>query len=69
MFALLGSELFAYKAIVDENGEIIYGSKRIQEYIASGKELRYPRINFNSFVESMTTVFILVNGEDWIQVA
>lgn len=69
LFALLGCELFAYKAIIDEDGDLIYGKELIDEYIASGRQVRYPRINFNTFGNSMTTVFILINGEDWIWIA
>lgn len=65
LFALLGSELFAYKTIIDEDGNMLYGEK-MKSFIAEGREIRYPRINFNTFIESVTTVFILVNGEDWI---
>ena len=69
LFSLLGMELFAYKAIIDEHGELIYGKDSLREYQKSGKVLRYPRLNFNSIFEALTTVFILVNGEDWIWIA
>ena len=69
LFTLIGRELFAYKAIITEDREIIYGETKIAEYIAAGGEIRYPRINFNTFFESITACFILINGEDWIWTA
>ena len=69
LFSLLGMELFAYRAILDEDGELIYGTETLIEYKKSGKVVRYPRLNFNSITEAIVTVFILVNGEDWIWIA
>ena len=69
LFALIGRELFAFKALVDEDEEFIYGEELLIDYHQSNKLVRYPRINFNSFWNSMTAVFILINGEDWIWIA
>ena len=69
LFSLLGMELFAYRAILDEDGELIYGTDTLIEYKKSRKVVRYPRLNFNSITEAVITVFILVNGEDWIWIA
>ena len=69
LFALIGRELFAYLIIIDEKGELILGKQKIYEFIDSRSEIRYPRINFNNFWNSMMTVFILINGEDWVWVA
>lgn len=69
LFTLIGRELFAYKAALDEDGEIIYGAEEIEKLKLSGREIRYPRVNFNTFFSSMTAVFILINGEDWIWTA
>ena len=69
LFSLVGRELFAYKAIVGEDDELIYGEQAIQEYLTSGKLVRYPRINFNTIDRAVITVFILINGEDWVWVA
>ena len=70
LFALVGRELFAYKAMLDPYGELIYGEEVLKEYDGTtGHEIHYPRINFNSLYESNITVFILINGEDWIWVA
>ena len=68
LFALIGRELFAYIIIIDESGDYIYGDE-IAPYLASGKDVVYPRINFNKLWNSLVSVFILVNGEDWNWIA
>ena len=69
IFTLIGRELFAYKAILDDEGNIIFELERFEEWIISGKRIRYPRNNFNTFFDSLVAVFILINGEDWIWMA
>lgn len=53
-YALLGMEIFAYKIKYDED------TNRIDQ--VNGIE---PRANFNTFIEAMTTIFIVLIGEDW----
>ena len=65
MFALIGKQLFAYKAIIDENGELVLDEQEILDYIAEGKIVRYPRTNFNTFWEALVAVYIVIIGEDW----
>jgi hypothetical protein len=52
-YTLLGMELFAYQAIYDP----------ITDNVSS--EGIYPRENFNTFLYSFTTIFIVLIGEDW----
>lgn len=68
LFSLLGRELFAYKARIGSDDEFIYGEDAFKD-LRPGEQIRYPRINFNSLGDSMTTVFILINGGDWVEVA
>ena len=49
IFSLIGRELFAYQALIDEDGIFIYGESEIKAYVDSGKTIRYPRMNFNTF--------------------
>jgi hypothetical protein len=60
--ALLGMELFAHYCYFNENGEIV------TDYFAAvdaGQKLEPPRSNFNNVGMALTSVFILVLGEDW----
>ena len=67
VFALIGKELFAYKAILHEDDDsLVYTEERIMEYLSDESRIvRYPRENFNSFAEALTTIFIVIMGEDW----
>ena len=66
IFALLGKQLFAYKAILhEEDDRLVYDLDEIHDYIASGRHVRYPRANFNTFSEALMSVFIVLLGEDW----
>lgn len=65
IFALLGMELFANIALVDEDDNLIAGEKAVQELYASGDYYTFPRDNFNNVGYAITTVFIAIIGEDW----
>ncbi|PCI31095.1 hypothetical protein COB52_00365 [Candidatus Kaiserbacteria bacterium] len=52
IYALLGMELFAYRIKFDENGNVDPNGKPI-------------RTNFDEFINSVTTIFIVIIGEDW----
>jgi len=65
IFALLGMELFANVALVDEDDNLIAGVDNIQELYASGDYFAYPRDNFNNVGYALTTIFIVILGEDW----
>ena len=60
--ALLGMQLFSYECRFDTNGEIILN---IVEEQKKGTTMLYPRQNFDTIVAAMTTVFIIIIGEDW----
>jgi len=65
IFALLGMELFANAALVDEDDNLIAGEENIQALYASGDYFTYPRDNFNNVGFALTTIFIVIIGEDW----
>ena len=65
IFALLGMELFANVALEDENGDLVYGEEAIHKLYASGDYYAFPRDNWNNVGFALTTVFILIIGEDW----
>ena len=73
LFALIGRELFAYRALINDDDDFIYMQDEVEAQIAltisEERELRYPRINFNDIAGSMASVLILINGEDWTFVA
>ena len=69
VFALLGNEIFAYKVILDKDGKIVdypnitqSGDLNLKEYIKSGES---PRPNFNTFLNSLVGIFVIMIGEDW----
>ena len=65
IFALLGMELFANIALVDGDDNLIYGEDAIQALYASDDYYTFPRDNWNNVGFALTTVFILIIGEDW----
>lgn len=65
IFALLGMELFAMQCKYDEDDELIKGSVAIQEVYANGEVLNSPRENFDTIDQALTTIFIVIVGEDW----
>ena len=65
IFALLGMELFAMGLKYDAADELIKGQKAIQGVYAAGEVLNSPRENFDTIGEALTTIFIVIVGEDW----
>ena len=65
IFSLLGMELFAYSVVEDDEGNMIFGKDNIKATFESGKEMIWPRDNFNNIFNSMITVFIVIIAEDW----
>lgn len=65
IFALLGIELFSNIALVDEYDNLVIGSESIQALYSSGDYYTFPRDNFNNLGYAITTVFIVIMGEDW----
>lgn len=65
IFALLGMELFANMALVDEDDNLIAGEEAIQALYASGDYYTFPRDNFNNVGYALTSIFIAIIGEDW----
>jgi len=60
--ALLGMELFAYYVQFDSQGELITD---IIAHKAANMDMSPPRENFDDIGSALTTVFILIIGEDW----
>lgn len=65
IFALLGMELFANIALVDEDDNLVAGEEAVVELYASGDYFTFPRDNFNNVGNALTTIFIAIIGEDW----
>ena len=65
IFALLGMEFFANRALIDADDNLIYGDEAIQLLYNSGDYFTFPRDNWNNVGSALTTVFILIIGEDW----
>jgi hypothetical protein len=62
IMALLGMELFANYGRFDQEGELV------TDVLVATKEGRFvvpPRENFDNVGPALTTVFILILGEDW----
>ena len=49
----------------DDDSVLVYGEERLALYVSEGRYVRYPRENFNSFSSALTTIFIVILGEDW----
>ena len=66
IWALLGMEFFAYKAVMDENGNFIEPLE-VLDKLEAGEitKIVYPRQNFNNIWTSLSSVFILITGEEW----
>lgn len=54
IYTLLGRELFAFKVKFDENGNF-----------STSATAESPRNNFDSFVNAIITIFIVLTGETW----
>ena len=65
IFALLGMELFAQRCKYDEDDELFKSQDAIMEAYAAQGILVSPRENFDSIHEALTTIFIVIVGEDW----
>lgn len=65
IFALLGMELFANITLINGDDELVIGEENVQELYASGEYYTMPRDNFNNVGYALTTVFIVIIGEDW----
>ena len=65
IFALLGMELFSNMALVNEDDDLIRGKENIEALYASGDYYTFPRENFNNIGYALTSVFIVIIGEDW----
>ena len=67
IFALIGIELFAYRAILHEDDDsLVYGQQNIADYIFDKTRIvRFPRSNFNTFGMALTSIIIVILGEDW----
>ena len=65
IFALLGMDLFAERAIFDSEGNLVIEEEKIQALYASGDTFSYPPDNFNGISRALTTIFIVIIGEDW----
>eukprot|EP00347_Sterkiella_histriomuscorum_P019834 403340124 len=65
-FALLGMELFAYRIKFDDNNQPINIDSCNDEdgCVGLGKS---PRLNFDTWVNAMITIFVLLVGDDWNQ--
>ena len=61
-YTLLGLEIFSFKAKFKD--EYLSEPYKKDEDV-EGKEVFYPRTNFNTFLSGFTTVFVVLIGEDW----
>ena len=66
IWSILGMELFAYRAVMDEDHNFI-DTEEAMKRLEAGENLKFPRENFNDFWFSLISVYILINGEDWNQ--
>lgn len=66
IWALLGMEFFAYQAVMDEEGNFIkpVNAKKMLD-MGEISKIDYPRQNFNDIWASISSVYILIMGEDW----
>ena len=64
IFALLGMELFANRALVNEAGDLIRDEPELHKLYAS-QDFEEPRLNFDNLGYAITTIFVEMIGEDW----
>jgi len=62
IFSLIGSEMYAYK-IMYNNEDMQYVIKDKKEFVEQNGV--FPRQNFNTLYNGLTTIFIVFIGEDW----
>ena len=65
IFALLGMDLFAMKGLIDSSDNLVMGEEKIQALVRSGAYYSFPPDNFNNIGRALTTIFIVLVGEDW----
>ena len=65
IFALLGMQLFANICLIDSDDNLVVGEEAVQELYASGEFYTFPRDNFNGVGWALTSIFIVIIGEDW----
>jgi len=65
IYALLGMEIFANIARFSTDGDLITD---LHAATASGVPMLAPRENFDNIFKALTTIFIVIIGEDWNQV-
>ena len=56
-YTLLGMEMFAYKAKFNSNNQVDLSSSEL-----------YPNSNFNTFFESILSVFVVIANDGWSQI-
>ena len=61
-YTLLGLEMFSFK-VKFKDALLTEPFQKGDDL--EGKEVFYPRTNFNSFINGFTTVFIVLIGENW----
>ena len=65
-YSILGKEFFAFKMAFDQNDLPVEGFIYFDSEIGqTHKEGFYPDFNFNTFIESVTTVFIFLAVDGW----
>ena len=62
IMSLLGMELFANTCRKDTGGEMIFD---VTKAYNEGVTMLAPRTNFDRIDHAMTTIFIIIIGEDW----
>ena len=65
IFALLGMEMFAKIAILNSDGDLVLGKENVQALYVSGEAYMIPRDNFDNVGFALTTIFMVIVGEDW----
>ena len=65
IFALLGMDLFAMRALIDADDNLVIGEAEIHALYASGDFYTFPTDNFNHIGRAFNTIFMLIIGEDW----
>lgn len=65
IFALLGMDLFAMRALINSEDSLVMEEEKIHQLYASGDFYSYPSDNFNNIGRALNTIFIVIIGEDW----
>lgn len=64
ILALLGMEFFANRARFDLD-EVIIPAEEIVERYLQGEPMSRPRENFDAIQYALTSIFVVILGEDW----